>query len=334
MLRILLTLGSICLTLLGVSVVIFVVLRLVPGDPISMMLPPGATEEVRANLERLYGLDRSIPEQYGIWLLNVLQLDFGMSTQFRLPVMEVILDRLPATLELVLLASLIAGALAFAFSVLAVWLQVDAATLTIDALAGLAQAIPDFLWALIFILLVTLFAPTMPISGRFDPRTAQDFATNFFLLESLLTLRLSTFAELLRYAILPALALALPLAAGITRVLKGALEEAMAQDYVMLAQTKGKSRLAIVLGEALRNALIPVIALTSVQLTFLIGGTVLIERQFSWPGIGSTGISAVINRDLPLIQGIVLVFALIFILINLASNELYRAADPRLRVPR
>ncbi|MDE0211268.1 MAG: ABC transporter permease, partial [Boseongicola sp.] len=107
-----------------------------------------------------------------------------------------------------------------------------------------------------------------------------------------------------------------------------------AQDYVMLAQTKGKSRLGIVLGEALRNAMIPTIALTSVQLTFLIGGTVLIERQFSWPGIGSTAISAVINRDLPLIQGIVLVFALIFILINLASNELYRAADPRLRTPR
>ena len=128
--------------------------------------------------------------------------------------------------------------------------------------------------------------------------------------------------------------LGLPLAAGITRVLKGALEEAMAQDYVMLAQTKGKSRLAIVLGEALRNAMIPTIALTSVQLTFLIGGTVLIERQFSWPGIGSTAISSVINRDLLLIQGIVLIFALIFILINLAANELYRVADPRLRTPR
>ena len=334
MARLLITIGSIFLTLLGVSVVIFVILRLVPGDPISMMLPPGATDEVRANLERLYGLDKSIPAQYVIWLRNVAWLDFGMSTQFRLPVMEIILDRLPATLELVLLASLIALVLAFAFSILAVWLQVDSATLAIDGLAGLAQAIPDFHWALIFILAVTLFAPMMPISGRFDPRTAQDFATNFYLLESLVTFRLDAFAELLRYAVLPALALGLPLAAGITRVLKGALEEAMAQDYVMLAQTKGKSRLAIVLGEALRNAMIPTIALTSVQLTFLIGGTVLIERQFSWPGIGSTAISAVINRDLPLIQGIVLVFALIFILINLASNELYRAADPRLRTAR
>lgn len=331
MTRFVLSVGTIAVTLLGVSIVVFTILRLVPGDPISMMLPPGATDEVRANLERLYGLDKSIPQQFLIWLADVVRLDFGVSTQFRLPVSEVIVDRLPATLELVLLASLLAVALAFTLSILAVWLQSDAVTLVVDGVAGLAQAVPDFLWALIFILLVTLFAPTMPISGRFDPRTAQDFATNFFLLESLLTLRLDVFAELLRFVILPATALALPLAAGITRVLKAALEEAMAQDYVMLAQTKGKSRLAIVLGEALRNALVPTIALTSVQLTFLVGGTVLIERLFSLPGIGSTAISAVVNRDLPLIQGIVLMFALIFILINLAGNGLYRLADPRMR---
>lgn len=331
MTRFALTIGSILLTLLGVSVVVFVVLRLVPGDPISMMLPPGATDEVRQNLERIYGLDKSIAAQYGIWLAHAAQFDFGISTQFRLPVLEIILDRLPATLELVLLASLIALVLAFILSILAVWLQIDGATITIDALAGIAQAIPDFLWALIFILVVTLIVPSMPISGRFDPRHAQDFATNFLLLEAIMTLRFDAVGELLGYAILPAFALGLPLAAGITRVLKSALEETMAQDYVMLAQTKGKSRLSIILGEALRNAMIPTIALTSVQLTFLIGGTVLIERQFSWPGVGSTAISAVTNRDLPLIQGIVLIFALIFILINLASNELYRLADPRLR---
>ncbi len=334
MTRFALSLASIGLTLLGVSVVVFAILRLVPGDPIAMMLPPGATDEVRANLERLYGLDKSIAQQYLIWLGDVVRLDFGTSTQFRLPVLEVILDRLPATLELVLLASLIAGLLAFTLSILAVWLQTPLATFVIDGLSGLAQAIPDFLWALIFILIVTLFLPNMPISGRFDPRTAQEFSTNFFLLESLVTLRFQAFAELMRYAILPATALALPLAAGITRVLKSSLEEAMAQDYVMLAQTKGKSRLTIVLGEALRNAMVPTIALTSVQLTFLIGGTVLIERQFSLPGIGSAAISAVLNRDLPLIQGIVMIFALIFILINLSSNGLYKLADPRLRKPR
>ena len=334
MTRFALSLASIGLTLLGVSVVVFAILRLVPGDPIAMMLPPGATDEVRANLERLYGLDKSIAQQYLIWLGDVVRLDFGTSTQFRLPVLEVILDRLPATLELVLLASLIAGLLAFTLSILAVWLQTPLATFVIDGLSGLAQAIPDFLWALIFILIVTLFLPNMPISGRFDPRTAQEFSTNFFLLESLVTLRFQAFAELMRYAILPATALALPLAAGITRVLKSSLEEAMAQDYVMLAQTKGKSRLTIVLGEALRNAMVPTIALSSVQLTFLIGGTVLIERQFSLPGIGSAAISAVLNRDLPLIQGIVMIFALIFILINLSSNGLYKLADPRLRKPR
>ncbi|MCY4316463.1 MAG: ABC transporter permease [Roseovarius sp.] len=328
--RIAIAICSIGLTMLGVSVVVFAILRLVPGDPISMMLPPGATEETRQNLERLYGMDKTLIEQYFIWLRDVLHLDFGMSTQFRLPVMEVIFNRLPVTLELVLLASIIALTLSFALSVLAVWIQRDGATLIIDGASGLTQAIPDFLWALIFIFFVTLYAPSIPISGRYDPRNAQDFITGFYLIEALITLRLGTFAELLRHAILPAFALALPLAASITRLLKSALEEAMSEDYAILARTKGKSRIAIILGEALRNALIPVIALTSVQLAFLIGGTVLIERLFSLPGIGSTAITAVVNRDLPLIQGVVLVFAALFIAINLISNGLYRLADPRL----
>ncbi|MEM9371277.1 MAG: ABC transporter permease, partial [Pseudomonadota bacterium] len=218
MTRLALTIGSIILTLLGVSIVVFAILRLVPGDPIAMMLPPGATDEVRANLERLYGLDKSIPVQYLIWLGDVARLDFGVSTQFRLPVTEIILDRLPATLELVLLASIMAMIFAFTLSILAVWLELDFATFVIDGVSGVAQAVPDFLWALIFIFCVTLFVPTMPISGRFDPREAQDFATNFFLLEALFTLRLGAFADLFRHAILPATALALPFAAATTRV--------------------------------------------------------------------------------------------------------------------
>ena len=313
--------GSIALTLLGVSVVVFVILRLVPGDPISMMLPPGATEEVRANLERLYGLDQPLWRQYLIWLGDVVRLDFGTSTQFRLPVAEVILERLPATLELVAMAGIMALLAAFALSILAIWVERDGATYLVDAVSGIAQAVPDFLWALVFILGVTLIAPGMPISGRFDPKIEQDFATGFYLFEALLTFRLAAFADLFRHAILPATALAIPFAAAITRVLKGALEEAMAQDYVLLAHTKGKSRIAIILGEALRNALIPAIALTSVQLTFLIGGTVLIERLFSLPGLGASAITAIINRDLPLIQGIVVVFAVIFILVPIAMRR-------------
>jgi ABC-type dipeptide/oligopeptide/nickel transport system permease component len=139
------------------------------------------------------------------------------------------------------------------------------------------------------------------------------------------------FFDLLKHLALPTLALGLPLAAVIARVLKGALNEAMAQDYVLLARLKGMSELRLVLQEALRNAIGPTLALTGVQFTFLIGGTVIIERIFAYPGIGNMAIEAVINRDLPLIQGLVLVFAVIFILINIAVDLLVALFNPKLR---
>ena len=139
------------------------------------------------------------------------------------------------------------------------------------------------------------------------------------------------FFDLLKHLAMPTLALGLPLAAVIARVLKGALNEAMAQDYVLLARLKGMSELRLVLQEALRNAIGPTLALTGVQFTFLIGGTVIIERIFAYPGIGNMAIEAVINRDLPLIQGLVLVFAVIFILINIAVDLLVALFNPKLR---
>jgi peptide/nickel transport system permease protein len=144
-------------------------------------------------------------------------------------------------------------------------------------------------------------------------------------------LRFDVFFDLLKHLAMPTLALGLPLAAVIARVLKGALTEAMAQDYVLLARLKGMSELRLVLQEALRNAIGPTLALTGVQFTFLIGGTVIIERIFAYPGIGNMAIEAVINRDLPLIQGLVLVFAVIFILINIAVDFLVALFNPKLR---
>jgi ABC-type dipeptide/oligopeptide/nickel transport system permease component len=173
--------------------------------------------------------------------------------------------------------------------------------------------------------------PLLPLTGRVDPSVSAGMTTPFYFVESLLRLRFDVFFDLLRHLALPTLALGLPLAAVIARVLKGALNEAMAQDYVLLARLKGMSELRLVLQEALRNAIGPTLALTGVQFTFLIGGTVIIERIFAYPGIGNMAIEAVINRDLPLIQGLVLVFAVIFILINIAVDFLVALFNPRLR---
>jgi ABC-type dipeptide/oligopeptide/nickel transport system permease component len=171
----------------------------------------------------------------------------------------------------------------------------------------------------------------LPLSGRIDPSLDERFVTPFYLLESLATLRFAAAADVLRHMAMPMLALGLPLASIITRVLKESLREVMVQDYVLLARLKGLSRLRLVLQEALRNAVAPTLALTGVQFTFLIGGTVIVERIFAYPGIGNMAVDAVINRDLPLIQGLTLVFGALFIVVNMIVDLLVVATNPRLR---
>lgn len=318
-------------TLFGVSVVVFVLLRVVPGDPIAMMIPPGAGQADIDRLRVLYGLDRSIAEQYGIWLGQAITGDFGRSISLRSDVLSLVLARLPATVELAVLALLIAGALATCLAVIGTATRGRWPEAVVDGVAGTVQAIPDFVWALLFILVLGVLIPILPISGRLDPRVPTTFVTNFYLIESLVRFDGATAAMLLRHAILPALALALPLTAVLARLLKSSLSEAMTQDYVQIAKARGFGPTRLILREAMQNALIPTVALSSVQVTFLIGGTVLVERIFSYPGIGNMAIGAVINRDLPLIQGLVLTFAVLFIAINLIADWLYAILNPRLR---
>jgi ABC-type dipeptide/oligopeptide/nickel transport system permease component len=192
--------------------------------------------------------------------------------------------------------------------------------LVVDAVSGLALAIPDFLRGLLFVLVLGVLLPVLPIAGRIDPTLEFNPATGFYLAEALVRLQWSALADLLRHILLPSLALAFPLAAALTRVLKGSLIEAMNQDYVTLVRVKGYSRARILWRVALRNALVPTVALTGVQFTFLVGGTVLIEHIFSYPGIGNLAIAAINQRDLPLIEGLVLTFAVLFILTNLAVD--------------
>jgi peptide/nickel transport system permease protein len=201
----------------------------------------------------------------------------------------------------------------------------------IDIGNGIALSIPDFLWALTFILVLGVAIPIFAISGRVSPTLNLPFATGFYLLESIARLRFDLTADLLNHMLMPALALALPLSAVIAHVLKTSLKEVMLQDYAVLAQTRGFSDFHVILREALKNAAIPALTLIGVQFTFLIGGTVIVERLFSYEGLGNLAIDAVINRDLPMIQGIIVVFAVLFVLINLAVDMTYGLLNPRLR---
>lgn len=322
---------SMAVTLFGVAVVVFVLIRVAPGNPIAMMLPPGATPQDVANLTALYGLDKSLFEQFLIWAGGVLQGDFGTSITLKQSVSSLVLGRLPATLELSLMALLIALAIGGFTAVLGARERGRATESGVDLFNSAALSIPDFLWGLLLILLFGVLWPLLHISGRVSPQLDLDFSTQFYLFESIVRLRFDVLKDLLSHMLMPALALALPLAAVISQLLKQGLKDVLQLDYTVLARVKGFTETQVILREAMRNAALPTLTLIGVQFTFLIGGTVIVERLFAYEGLGNMAIDAVINRDLPLIQGIVLMFACIFILVNLAVDVAYTFLNPRLR---
>ena len=324
-------LGMAAITMVGVAVIIFVLLRVVPGDPIAMMISPGASPSDIAALRAHYGLDTSIFTQFLVWAADLARGDLGTSISLHRNVLELLGERLPATLELAFAALVFASLLGGAIAVFATLVGESVIGPLVDTVNGLFLAVPDFIWAFSLVLLFGVFAPVLPLSGRIDPSLGAHFHTPFYLIESILTLRFALAYDILTHMIMPTLALGLPFAAIITRVLKESLREAMVQDYVLLAKLRGKSKLALVLQEAMRNAIAPTLALTGVQFTFLIGGTVIVERIFSYPGIGNMAVDAVINRDLPLIQGLALAFGALFIIVNLIVDGLVALSNPRMR---
>jgi ABC-type dipeptide/oligopeptide/nickel transport system permease component len=322
---------SAMVTLIGVMIIVFVLVRVVPGDPIAMMISPGATEADILALRAHYGLDLPVYQQFFVWFGQVLQGNFGTSISLKQNVMQIILGRLPATLELAVLALCLAVVWGTFIALVSTARRGSAVERLVDAFNGLMLAVPDFIWGLTFVLVLGVLLPILPISGRSDPSIDAKLSTQFFVIEGLLRGHIIFVWDVLKHMILPALTMALPLAAVIGRVLKNAMMDVMVQDYILLARIKGLSSLRILLQEALRNAAVPALALTGVQFTFLIGGTVITERIFSYPGIGNLAIDAVINRDLPLIQGLVLTFGSIFIIVNMLVDAATAWLNPRLR---
>lgn len=322
---------SALITLFGVMVVVFVLVRVVPGDPIAMMIAPGASEDDIAALRALYGLDLPIWQQFWLWFGQVLQGNLGTSISMKQNVLTIIGDRLPATLELAVFALTMAVVWGCFIALLSTAWRNTIVERLIDNFNGIMLAVPDFIWGLTFVLVLGVLVPLFPISGRSDPSIESGLATQFYVLEGLLRGKFAFVWDVLKHMLLPACAMAFPLAAVIGRVLKNTMMDVMVQDYILLARIKGLSGLRILLQEALRNAAVPALALTGVQFTFLIGGTVITERIFSYPGIGNLAIDAVINRDLPLIQGLVLTFGIIFIIVNMLVDGLTVWLNPRLR---
>jgi peptide/nickel transport system permease protein len=317
--------------LLGVSILVFGFLRLIPGDPAQVMLGERATPENIARVREQLGLTKPIYEQYLIFIGNALRGDLGRSVLRGEPVTREIVRRFPATMELALGAILIAilvGIPAGIVSAVRRGSLLDAASMLL-ALTGVSM--PIFWLGLMLILLFSVVLHLLPTGARLDAGTNFVPITNLLLLDSLLRADLGVFIQALKHLALPAIALgSIPMAI-IARMTRSSMLEVLSQDYIRTAQAKGLKERAVIINHALRNAWLPVITVVGLQVGRLLSGAILTETVFSWPGIGRWLIDAIYARDYPIVQGVTLFIALIFVGVNLLVDVLYAWVDPRVK---
>ena len=320
--------------LLGVSVIGFVLFRIMPGDPALFMVGVGSSQADIERMRAALGENLPIYQQYFIWLRDVATGNFGTSLFYNQPVTTVILDKLPATLELVIFAVFLALILGIGIGVFSAIRE----NTTVDTLARsfsyIGFGIPDFVWGLIFILVFGAYLKILPVSGRIDPFITVHQVTGFMLVDSLITGNLPAFVSSLQHIILPALALALVLTAIIQRTIRSSLIDVLREDYIVTDRMKGLSESYIVLVRGLKNAMIPTLTILGVQFTFLMGGSIVIELIFGWPGLGSMIFTAIQYKDLPLVQGVVMFYALVVVIVNLVVDLLYSYLNPKIRYGR
>ena len=318
-------------TLLMLSLIVFVVLRLIPADPLAMMLPPNATPADAALLRHQLGLDKPIPSQFLIWLVNALHGNLGASISFQQPVATLIGSTLPATLELCLTALVISLIISVPGGVFAYAVTDRRGELPVSFAVVLMQSVPSFLWALLLIALLGVYVPVLPFSGRVGDGIPMPHLTGFLLIDFLVKGEFSDWLSAASHLVLPSLALAFGFAPLVIRVLRSSLLDQHNESYVGVARLRGVSEGRILWRHMLKNAALPALTMIGVQFGFLFGGALLVEMIFSFPGVGNLMVQAVRNNDLVLIQGIAIVFCALMLVINAIVDTLYVIMNPRLR---
>ncbi len=297
--------------MLGVSIVVFALVHLVPGDPIRTAMGTRFDQQTYELLRARHGFDEPLYVQYFTWLASAVTGDLGVSFRSGRPVTTVLLGRLPATLSLAFAAIVVALLIALPLGIVSAVRQGRASDYIATALSQVGISIPDFWMAIMFILLFSLTLGWLPATG-YAP-----------LSEDPLTW--------LRHVTMPAVTLGVVSGSVITRFVRSSMLEAMSQDYTQTARAKGLAERVVVRRHVIKNALIPVVTVTGLQLAFLLGGVIVVEFIFAWPGLGQLLLIAVQSRDYTVLQGAVLLFALIFLIINLVVDLLYAWLDPRIK---
>jgi len=314
-----------------ISSLVFLLLRVAPGDPIDALLGPKAPAAARAALRQQLGLDQPLPVQYGHFLGDLLHGNLGVSQASKEPVTSIIQASLPASLELGLVALLIAAVLGLAvgFSGIA---RPEGKVDLAGRLFGIGTyALPPFWAAMVVQLVFAVWLGWLPVGGRLPATVLPPEGSGFYLLDSLRAGNGQQFLGALRHLVLPASTLGLLLSGIFTNALRLNLRRALSSDYVEAARSRGLSETRVVLRHALPNALLPVLTITGITVASLIGGALLIEVTYSWPGIAARLQEAIAQRDYPVVQGIVVVVAGLVVLVTVAVDLLVALLDPRVR---
>jgi peptide/nickel transport system permease protein len=308
-------------TILMITLVVFIMMRSIPGDPVVAMLGDAYTEEDAERVRVEYGLNRPVIVQYGIWLGKLVQGDWGTSILSGRPVLQDVVARLPVTMELIVLSMAVALAIAIPAGIIGALRQNTWADYSATSNAMVGVSIPEFFIGVILLLVFSIgLGGLLPSSGWvYLPGTCPSMVCGV------------SFWGNLQHVLMPALALGVGRAALLTRLLRASMLEVIRTEYVTTARAKGLGERPVVFKHALKNALIPTITVMGLQVGFLIGGAIVVETLFAMPGLGTFGIDAIIARDYQQVQGFALVTALTFVGINLLVDLTYTFLDPRIR---
>jgi len=316
----------------GVAIVVFLFMRLTPGDPVDIMMGEAGyvSEGEIENLRREFNLDKPLHEQLLLFLAGAFRGDLGNSYVKRAPVTELIAERLPATIELALGALIFGLVVAVPIGIISAVKQYSVLDRVSMAGAFLGISMPAFWLGIILMLIFSVRLRWLPVAGRIDYTAGLQPVTGLYVLDSLLTGNKEALISSLRHLVLPSVSLGAAMAATVARILRSSMLEVLHQDYVTLARAKGLAEFRVVVKHALRNALIPTVTVVGLQVGVLLGGNMIVETVFGWPGLGRLVVQAIFSRDFPLVQGAVMVYAFIFVTANLIVDVLYTYLNPKI----
>ncbi|MFO7341410.1 MAG: ABC transporter permease [Caldibacillus debilis] len=317
--------------LFGLTLIVFFMIRAIPGDPAQIILGQAATEESIEALNKKLGLDKPWYVQYVNYLNDLLHGDLGDSIRTNSPISEQIWPYLAATFELSVVAMLIAVFIGVNAGIISAWYQNSWFDYIVMLLALIGVSMPIFWLGLMEQWVFAVQLDWLPTGGRENVRDPIEPITHLYLLDSLLQGDMAKFSDVLQHLILPAAALATIPMAIIARITRSSMLEVMRTDYVRTARAKGLRMFWVVYKHSLKNAIIPILTVIGLQFGLLLGGAILTETIFSWPGIGRYIYDAINYRDYPVIQSGILIIALFFVLINLITDILYAVIDPRIK---